>query len=115
MDFIKRKSYFNKIHNERCNYNPDSTHKLLGLSETEIYTKGSFTTVLKIDDCHFDVTFLIVDDNAISVNKILGNPILNEVEINFKGSAISAKRILHLSMIDDHEKIVNIGDMRYKD
>ncbi|XP_045500836.1 uncharacterized protein LOC123698286 isoform X4 [Colias croceus] len=109
-------SYFRKIQGEKLlSYSSGTTETLTGIAEKEIYTKGSFTAKIEIDDCYFETLFYVVDDGAIPVNIILGNPVLKEVEINFKSGTITATRILHLTMLEnENEDITNIENKEYK-
>ncbi|XP_073946596.1 hypoxia up-regulated protein 1-like [Choristoneura fumiferana] len=64
-----KESYVDKIKHK--NYNKDSVLCLKGIADYKIQTKGSFLASIQIDDCYFDTTISVVDDDAIPVNVIL--------------------------------------------
>lgn len=97
-----KESYLYKINSE--DYNQDVTMCLKGIADHEIQTRGSILAKIQIDNCYFDATIHVVQDEDIPVDFILGNPILNDVEVNFTAEGITTKRVMHLTCIEDFEE-----------
>lgn len=113
---LVNETYFKEVNGEKYDYDPNSVLSLTGIAEYEIQTKGSFTGKIQMDESYFESKFYIVDDNAIPTGIILGNPILNEVELNFKVEGVSAKKVLHLTTTTEYDEVTyDIGDSRYTD
>lgn len=107
-------SYFIKVDGKQKDFDPNSVICLTGINEHEVYTKGSFTAKVQIDESYFDEKFYIVDDTVIPTGIILGNPILKEVEVSFSAEGICAKKILHLTTVEvEEEKTYDVGDVRF--
>ncbi|KAL0880685.1 hypothetical protein ABMA27_001903 [Loxostege sticticalis] len=66
---------------------------LTGIAGRQIHTEGVFTTKIQIDDNYADIKLHIVEDDAIPVNFIIGNPILKEFEVNFTANGVLMKKI----------------------
>jgi hypothetical protein len=54
---------------------------LTGLGNGKVKTLGKFSTKINIDNCEFVTEIHIVSDEAISINLIIGRPILNKVTL----------------------------------
>ncbi|XP_059058495.1 uncharacterized protein LOC131851954 [Achroia grisella] len=75
---------------------------LHGLGLSTVYSIGKFQTVLKIDDCYFELLFYIVPTNAMPYKVILGQPFLeNAVVIFDKGVVNVVSRNVHCLFTDD--------------
>lgn len=114
-----RECYYREVLSKDNDYDPNNTLNLSGIAEHEVRTKGSFTARIEMDDVTFETKINVVDDDVIPVNILLGNPILNEIEIAFSADGISVKKILHLTQINDYKEELtdkyDIKTMKYKD
>lgn len=106
-------SQFNMINGDKYDYDPNTSLRLTGIAEREIQSNGSFLAKVQIDESYFDTTIHIVEDDTIPVDIILGNPILNEVEINFTADGICAKKVLHLTTIEDDGNVPDVGEAQF--
>ncbi|XP_062532887.1 uncharacterized protein K02A2.6-like [Bombyx mori] len=113
---LMNESTFTQIQGDTCNYHPDLVQSLTGIGDCEVHTRGSCTPRIEIDGCQCEATFYIIEDDKIPVDVIIGNPILQDIELSFKSGVISAKRILQLTMLEDQtEEPMIIGNFKYKD
>lgn len=113
---LMNESTFTQIHGDTCNYHPDLVQSLTGIGDCEVHTRGSCTPRIEIDGCQCEATFYIIEDDKIPVDVIIGNPILQDIELSFKSGVISAKRILQVTMLEDQaEEPMIIGNFKYKD
>lgn len=106
-------SHFNSVCGSQHGFDSSSVTRLTGIAEHEIQTKGSTIVKIQIDDCYFDTVIHIVDDDSIPVDIILGNPILNEVEVNFTATGVCTKKVLHLTTLDHEDEVPDVGNMKH--
>lgn len=95
---LMTESEFKKIKEEIEDYKTESTC-LTGIAENKVYTQGTFTARVQIDDTFTDVKFHIVKDNEIPVAMIIGSPILKDFEVCFTPDGVFMEKIKHLTLL----------------
>jgi hypothetical protein len=82
---------------------------LTGLGNGKVKTLGKFSTKINIDNCEFVTEIHIVSDEAISINLIIGTPILNKVTLimNSEGVMVTENvtRMKETNLLNDEKNV----------
>ncbi|CAK1603490.1 unnamed protein product [Parnassius mnemosyne] len=100
-----------KFMTEKAIYDKEKSIHLTGIAGKELNTKGLLKVKVLIDDYYADLEFHVVQDYAIPVSVILGNPILKDFEINFTRDGIFLEKISYLTLLAEEKN--NICDEHY--
>ncbi|CAK1581582.1 unnamed protein product [Parnassius mnemosyne] len=95
-----------KFMTEKVIYDKEKSIHLTGIAGKELNTKGLLKVKVLIDDYYADLEFHVVQDYAIPVSVILGNPILKDFEINFTRDGIFLEKISYLTLLAEEKNTI---------
>lgn len=102
---IMREDIYGKIGSEQL---LNTTIYLAGFGKGEARSVGCFQTIVKIDNEQFPCTIHVVKKNAMSINMIIGNDILNMAEVIINANGITIRKTLptaFLAQINVFDKV----------
>jgi hypothetical protein len=81
---------------------------LTGLGNGKVKTLGKFSTKINIDNCEFVTEIHIVSDEAISINLIIGTPILNKVTLIMNSEVMVTENVTRMketNLLNDEKNV----------
>jgi hypothetical protein len=81
---------------------------LTGLGNGKVKTLGKFSTKINIDNCEFVTEIHIVSDEAISINFIIGTPILNKVTLIMNSEVMVTENVTRMketNLLNDEKNV----------
>ncbi|CAK1582740.1 unnamed protein product [Parnassius mnemosyne] len=91
---------------EKVIYDKEKSIHLTGIAGKELNTEGLLKVKVLIDDYYADLEFHVVQDYAIPVSVILGNPIFKDFEISFTRDGILLEKISYLILLAEEKNTI---------